>query len=54
MTPLILIFIKYVLRIPLKYDDHNLVVGDDAIHGESQYVLEHRRRPSSLQESIQE
>ena len=40
MTPLILLFIKFVLRIPLQFSDATLVVGDDAIHGEAAYVFD--------------
>ena len=40
VTPLILFFIKFVLRVPLKFDEATLRVGDDAIHGEEAYVLE--------------
>ncbi|KAL1847605.1 hypothetical protein Plec18167_001498 [Paecilomyces lecythidis] len=37
MTPLILFFIKYVLRIPLRMPEDVLLIGDDAIHGEEAY-----------------
>ena len=40
VTPIILFFIKYVLRVPLKFDDATLKIGDDAIHGEEAYVLD--------------
>ena len=40
VTPLILFFIKFVLRVQLKFDEATLRVGDDAIHGEEAYVLE--------------
>lgn len=40
MTSIILLFIKYVLRVPLKYDEKTLRIGDDAIHGEAAYVFE--------------
>jgi Amt family ammonium transporter len=39
MTSLILCFIKYVLRIPLRMSDAELEIGDDAIHGEDAYVF---------------
>lgn len=39
-TPLILLFIKYVLRIPLQFSESTLIVGDDAIHGEAAYVFD--------------
>ncbi|KAH7119342.1 ammonium transporter AmtB-like domain-containing protein [Dactylonectria macrodidyma] len=38
-TSLILLFIKYVLRIPLRMSEEQLVLGDDAIHGEAAYVF---------------
>ncbi|KKA22095.1 Ammonium transporter [Rasamsonia emersonii CBS 393.64] len=37
MTPLILFFIKYVLRIPLRMPEEVLLIGDDAIHWEEAY-----------------
>jgi ammonium transporter, Amt family len=38
-TSLIMCFIKYVLRIPLRMSEAELLAGDDAIHGEAAYVL---------------
>lgn len=38
-TSLIMLFIKYALRIPLRMSDEMLLVGDDAIHGEAAYSL---------------
>lgn len=38
-TSLVMAFIKYVLRIPLRMTEAELLVGDDAIHGEAAYVL---------------
>jgi len=38
-TSLILLFIKHVLRIPLRMSEEMLLVGDDAIHGEAAYSL---------------
>lgn len=32
-------FIKYVLRIPLRMSEEELLAGDDMIHGEAAYVL---------------
>ena len=32
-------FIKYVLRVPLRMSDEDLLVGDDAIHGEDAYAF---------------
>lgn len=46
MTSVIMLFIKYVLRIPLRMRDEMLEIGDDAIHGEDAYTFftpdEHR------------
>ena len=39
-VPIILLFIKYVLRIPLRMSDEMLIVGDDAVHGEAAYTFE--------------
>lgn len=39
MTSVICLFIKYVLRIPLRMSDEHLMVGDDAVHGEEAYAL---------------
>lgn len=38
-TSLILLFIKYALRIPLRMTEEQLLVGDEAIHGEEAYVF---------------
>jgi len=38
-TSLIMLFIKHVLRIPLRMTEEELLAGDDAIHGEAAYVL---------------
>ena len=38
-TSLIMMFIKYVLRIPLRMSEENLIAGDYAIHGEDAYVF---------------
>jgi ammonium transporter, Amt family len=32
-----MLFIKYVLRIPLRMTEEELLIGDDAIHGEEAY-----------------
>lgn len=40
MTSLILFFIKYILRIPLRLSDRVLMIGDDAIHGEAAYAID--------------
>ena len=32
-------FIKYVLRVPLRMTEEQLLAGDDMIHGEAAYVL---------------
>lgn len=39
-TSLILLFIKYVLRIPLRMSEEQLAIGDDAIHGEVAYSFD--------------
>lgn len=38
-TTLIMLFIKYVLRIPLRMTEEELLIGDDAIHGEDAYAF---------------
>ncbi|OAA68274.1 Ammonium transporter [Niveomyces insectorum RCEF 264] len=38
-TSLILLFIKYVLRVPLRMSEEQLFLGDDAVHGEAAYVF---------------
>ena len=40
VTAVILYFIKYVLRMKLRFDDADLEVGDVAIHGEEAYPQE--------------
>ncbi|KAF4622825.1 hypothetical protein G7Y89_g14201 [Cudoniella acicularis] len=40
-TSLIMIFIKYVLRIPLRMTAEQMAVGDYAIHGEEPYTFTH-------------
>ena len=39
MTSLILLFIKYVCRVPLRMNEEQLMVGDDAVHGEDAYAF---------------
>lgn len=39
MTSLIMVFIQYVLRIPLRMKEADLDIGDDAVHGEEAYAL---------------
>ena len=38
-TSLILCFIKYVCRVPLRMTEEELLIGDDAIHGEQAYCF---------------
>jgi ammonium transporter, Amt family len=38
-TSAILLFIKYVLRVPLRMKEEDLLIGDMAIHGEEPYVF---------------
>lgn len=40
-TSLIMVFIKYVCRIPLRMSEEELLVGDYAVHGEEPYTLSH-------------
>jgi ammonia channel protein AmtB len=37
-TSLILLFIKFVLRVPLRMSEADLLIGDDAIHGVSNTI----------------
>jgi len=39
MTSVIMLFIKFVLRISLRMSEDDLLVGDDAIHGEDAYAF---------------
>lgn len=43
-TSLIMAFIKYVCRVPLRMSDEKLEVGDFAIHGEEPYMFAHYNR----------
>lgn len=38
-TSLIMLFIKHVLRVPLRMTDAELEIGDDAAHGEAAYTF---------------
>jgi ammonia channel protein AmtB len=38
-TSAICLFIKYVLRIPLRYNEEQLLVGDGEVHGELPYAF---------------
>lgn len=38
-TSLIMMFIKYVLRVPLRMTEEEMLIGDDAIHGEEAYCF---------------
>ena len=40
-TSAICLFIKYVLRIPLRYGENQLLIGDGEIHGELPYAFFH-------------
>ena len=44
MTSIILLFIRFVLRIPLRMRDEDLLIGDDAVHGEDAYAFGDTRR----------
>lgn len=43
MTSIVLLFIKYVLRIPLRMSDEMLLVGDTAFSGEDAYTFGDQR-----------
>ncbi|KAL2942800.1 Ammonium transporter 3 member 1 [Bienertia sinuspersici] len=38
-TSIICLFIKHVIRIPLRMSEEELIIGDDAAHGEEAYAL---------------
>lgn len=38
-TSLIMCFIKYVCRVPLRMSEEEMLIGDDAIHGEEAYCF---------------
>ena len=38
-TTLVMLFIKHVLRVPLRMTEEELLIGDDAIHGEEAYCF---------------
>lgn len=40
-TSAICLFIKYVLRIPLRYSEQQLLIGDQEVHGELPYAFFH-------------
>lgn len=40
ITSLICLFIKYICRVPLRMSDQDLIVGDDATHGEAAYAFQ--------------
>jgi Amt family ammonium transporter len=40
-TSAICLFIKYVMRIPLRYSDEQLMIGDAEVHGELPYAFFH-------------
>lgn len=44
MTSVILLFIRFVLRVPLRMSEEDLLVGDDAVHGEDAYAFGDSRR----------
>jgi Amt family ammonium transporter len=47
-TSLIMVFIQYVCRVPLRMTPEQLAVGDYAIHGEEPYTFAHYNREFSL------
>lgn len=52
MTSVIMLFIRYVLRIPLRMSEEKLRIGDDAIHGEEAYAF--GDMPSAIHRHSQE
>ncbi|KAI9736625.1 MAG: hypothetical protein M1834_000829 [Cirrosporium novae-zelandiae] len=48
MTSLICIFIKYVLRIPLRMSEEYLLAGDEAVHGTEAYAFFGDGQPSLI------
>jgi Amt family ammonium transporter len=38
-TSLIMLFIKYVCRVPLRMSEEDMLLGDDAVHGEGAYCF---------------
>ena len=48
-TTLIMLFIKYVLRVPLRKTEEEVAIGDYAVHGEESYTFAHynAKRPSA-------
>ncbi|KAL9109935.1 MAG: hypothetical protein Q9227_005458 [Pyrenula ochraceoflavens] len=48
MTTIILLFIKYVCRIPLRMSEEDLILGDAAAHGEEPYAFYGDGRKSIL------
>jgi Amt family ammonium transporter len=38
-TSLIMLFIKYVCRVPLRMSEEDMMMGDDAVHGEGAYCF---------------
>ena len=44
MTSVILLFIRFVLRVPLRMSEEQLLIGDDAVHGEDAYAFGDTRR----------
>ncbi|TAQ85361.1 hypothetical protein B7494_g6329 [Chlorociboria aeruginascens] len=47
-TSLIMMFIKFVLRVPLRMSDEHLAVGDFAVHGEEPYTFAHYNAKHAL------
>jgi len=53
LTSLILLFIKFVLRVPLRMSDADLLIGDDAIHGEDAYCFHDEINPTLSREDVE-
>jgi len=52
-TSLILLFIKHVMRIPLRMSDAQLEIGDDAVHGEDAYCFDDHHTLSLRREELE-
>jgi len=52
-TSLILLFIKFVLRVPLRMSEADLLIGDDAIHGEDAYCFHDEINPTLSRDDVE-
>lgn len=40
-TSLIMLFIRHVCRVPLRMSEEDMLIGDDAVHGEDAYCFDY-------------